>query len=358
MNLANVPSPSQARGDFLNAITCGPPGRVPCCESHFSRKHMADLLGNHVLGEYPTGPIPALRTPPEWSFEIACKLGIGFVTTSSIWELGRIYDTNEQGEFVYVGGSLRTIDDLRSADRPPFEPILQRLERFVSLGRRYGQAVGFGVYSPFTIGQLAMGVDHLCLALYDDIDLVMAILDAAVGFYVPLIESALDIGMDFLQVSEAICFGTGSICNPDLTRRLWRPGMEAYLEPVRRRGIPIGFHSDGDNTVFVEDFISVGAAYLHPIEPCSDRFDIYKTQEKVAGRLALCGNIDLAGVLSRGTPREVRQDVGEHIRRLGPAGGYLCGSSHEISDSVPPENFEAMVQAIHDFGARYSGPAQ
>ena len=47
MNLTNVPSPSQARGDFLNAITCGPPGRVPYCESHFSRKHMADLLGSH-----------------------------------------------------------------------------------------------------------------------------------------------------------------------------------------------------------------------------------------------------------------------------------------------------------------------
>ena len=36
---------------------------------------------------------------------------------------------------------------------------------------------------------------------------------------------------------------------------------------------------------------------------------------------------------------------------LKPGGGYVCGSSHSIVNYVPHENFIAMLNAIHRYGA-------
>ena len=51
-----------------------------------------------------------------------------------------------------------------------------------------------------------------------------------------------------------------------------------------------------------------------------------------------------------GTPEEVRQDTRIHIEALGPGGGYIVGSSHSVTDDVPPENFQAMIEATWEFG--------
>ena len=354
MKLLNVPSPRQAKEALFNAMVCGPAGRVPYFEISFSRNHLAMMLGDHVLRDYPKGPLPVGRRPPEWAVQVAVELGTGFVHGGYVWELGRIYETDAQGNATYAGGSIRSTDDLRSAPPVPTEAVLERVDRFLGLTRQHDLAFGWEPYGPMVIAQSAMGLEHFCIALHENRDLIKALLDAAVEAYVPLIEKVVEAGIDFLLVGDTLCFNSGPIIDPDLLRELWLPAMETYLKPARQREIPIGLHTDGNNAVFLDDFIDLGFKFIHPVEPCGGAFDIYETQKRVKGRLALCGNIDLSGVLSRGTPEEVRQDVAEHIARLGPAGGYLCGSSHEISDSVPPENFEAMVQAVHDFGRTYA----
>ena len=60
-------------------------------------------------------------------------------------------------------------------------------------------------------------------------------------------------------------------------------------------------------------------------------------------------NIDLTGVLVNGTPEDVRRDVEEHIRRLAAGGGYICASSHNITEDVPLDNFYALRDAVHNY---------
>jgi uroporphyrinogen-III decarboxylase len=321
---------------------------VPYFEFSFSRKHLGRLLGETRVREgWPAGSIPAMKTPPEWSAEVARRLGIGFICTGCIWELGRVYAPGAGVNPVYAGGSVRSRADLGAAPRPAVEPFLERLESFLGLGRQHELAVGWVVYGPLAIAQLAMGLEEFCIALYDDTELIRELIDAATEFYVPLVERAVAAGIDFLLVSEALCSKNGPLVRPELTRQLWRPGIEKYLAPATRRGVPVGLHSDGDNRLFLEDFIALGFSFLHPLEPCDGAFDIVQTKARVGDRLALAGGIDLAGVLSSGTPDQVATTVADHLRRLGPLGGYLCGSSHEIDDSVPPGNLDALVEAIH-----------
>jgi uroporphyrinogen decarboxylase len=47
---------------------------------------------------------------------------------------------------------------------------------------------------------------------------------------------------------------------------------------------------------------------------------------------------------------DVQKEVKKRIRDLGPGGGYVLGSVHNMQIDVPPENVEAMFQTAPAFG--------
>ena len=77
--------------------------------------------------------------------------------------------------------------------------------------------------------------------------------------------------------------------------------------------------------------------------------DIYEIKRIHGVRMALHGNIDVAGVLAAGTPGDVAADTVEHMRRLASGGGYIVGSSHDLGVNIPLENFCAMRDAVHGY---------
>lgn len=48
----------------------------------------------------------------------------------------------------------------------------------------------------------------------------------------------------------------------------------------------------------------------------------------------------------------MRHDTVKHLERLFAGGGYVCASSHNITEAVPVENFYAMRDALHGYEFR------
>jgi uroporphyrinogen decarboxylase len=112
-------------------------------------------------------------------------------------------------------------------------------------------------------------------------------------------------------------------------------------------------HMDGNPTALLPDIIAMSVDVLHPLEPCDGGVDIYAIKETFGHRIALWGNIDVAGVLTHGSPEDVRADTIRHMEQLAGGGGYIVGSSHDLNETVPLENVYALRDAVHEF--RYSG---
>jgi uroporphyrinogen decarboxylase len=87
---------------------------------------------------------------------------------------------------------------------------------------------------------------------------------------------------------------------------------------------------------------------LNPIDPSAEGQDIYKLKEEFGSHLTLCGNINVDGVLLKGTPEEVKSDVYNHIENLAVGGGYIVASSHDLHQLIPVENIYAMRDAVHE----------
>lgn len=140
---------------------------------------------------------------------------------------------------------------------------------------------------------------------------------------------------------------SGPVMSEALMEEFEFPYLKRNVEMIRSAGIPVSFHCDGDNRKFLPKFIEMGIQCIQAIDPCGGRQDIYEMKALYGDRLALHGNIDCELLMS-GTPEEVAADTAEHIRRLSAGGGYICSSSHDLSERMPIENILAMVHTIHN----------
>lgn len=163
----------------------------------------------------------------------------------------------------------------------------------------------------------------------------------------------------FLRVVEHPCVGavvhpddiahnTGLLVHPRHLRKYLFPWYKKMSEVCRDRGIGHVFHSDGDCTEAMDDLIECGFNGFHPVQP--NAMDIVEVKKKWGKRLCLMGNINLDSTLTLGTPEDVRAEVYERIRTIGPGGGYMVSSSNSITDYVPLENMKAMIDATFEFG--------
>ena len=147
---------------------------------------------------------------------------------------------------------------------------------------------------------------------------------------------------------DDIAFNTGLLVNPKYLRKYVFPWYKKMGKICREKGIGFIFHSDGDCTEAMEDLIDCGFHGFNPIQP--NAMDIVEVKRRWGKKLCLIGNINLDSTLTLGTPDDVRAEVYERIRTIGPGGGYMVSSSNSITDYVPVANMRALLDATYEFG--------
>jgi uroporphyrinogen-III decarboxylase len=65
--------------------------------------------------------------------------------------------------------------------------------------------------------------------------------------------------------------------------------------------------------------------------------------------MALAGNVPLL-LLAHGRPDEIDEHVRRLCAELAAGGGYLLGAAPRLTEGIPPENYLAMVRAVHRYG--------
>ena len=110
-------------------------------------------------------------------------------------------------------------------------------------------------------------------------------------------------------------------------------------------GLKVIFHSDGDITTLVDDLVAAGIDGLNPLEKAAG-MDVY-TLRRRHPQLILVGGVDVTHLLREGTPDQVRAETRRMIRELGSDGRLLIGSTTEVSDHVPLQNYLAFHAEVH-----------
>ena len=201
----------------------------------------------------------------------------------------------------------------------------------------------------FTSVWTLMGLETFCFSLFEQPELIRRMYDRVWAIQSRVLLRLLKCDVigaithpDDLAYSEALMVA------PAHFRQYVFPWYRWACTMVREHGLPSIYHSDGRLDPVLEDILGCGFHALHPIEPKA--MDIVELKKKIGDRVCLIGNIDLGYTLTRGTPREVEEEVKERIRTVGPGGGYCVSSSNSITSYVPLENFNALRAAAIEYG--------
>ncbi len=142
------------------------------------------------------------------------------------------------------------------------------------------------------------------------------------------------------------------LVSPRIFKELIKPRMQRTFDFFKERTDATRFfHCDGAIYDLMDDFVEVGVEALNPVQVSSVGMgDTAKMKREYGDKLTFWGAIDTHRVLPYGSPEDVRQEVRRRIRDLGPGGGYVVCSVHNIQPEVPPENVVAMFDAVDEFG--------
>jgi len=183
-----------------------------------------------------------------------------------------------------------------------------------------------------------------------------ALMERSLDIRLRMAERALEeVGdhVDILYVSsDDLGMTDRPIVSPEMYRQLIKPLQKRTFDFFKELSAAKRFyHCDGALYPIIEDFIDIGVEVLNPIQVSAVGMgDTKKLKQEFGDRLAFWGAIDTNRVLPLGTPEEVREEVRQRIADLGPGGGYVICSVHNIQPEVPPENVVAMFDAAHELG--------
>ena len=329
---------------FLKAVVHQETGEIPFFELQVDIKIAGQILQRQLLPHLLSFELPM----PDY-VELNSRIGNDMIFFSHIWRLGRKEIKDAFGRIHYVDGIMKTPESLKDIWYPDIEALKGRLEELIELAR----PKGFGIIcqvqtSPFVVAT-AMGYQDYWLNTLTNPSFVHEFTKRIHEWTFKELELYFKYPIDGIKIGSAFVTNKGPMCSPEMLEEFELSYSRQQIKVAKQAGKIIFLHIDGNIANMIPDLIEMGVDIINPIETCGGQQDIYDIKRKYGGKIALCGNIDINGVLLNGTVEEVKSDVIKHIETLASGGGYIVASSHDIHELIPIDNFYAMRDAAHEY---------
>ncbi len=273
---------------------------------------------------------------------------------AAIW--GKGMDGTGNMRVWYRGGTLKTEEDMErfKEDGWPDPYELGAIDTMVHAIKYCQRLAGDelmiipSIHDGWEFALMARGFESFLMDLYKNPRLNEELLEATTRFNLELAKAIVDeCKVDVIGGSDDIADARGPYMPPRLFYKHILPYYKNYVQSLKKKGIFVMRHTDGNILPILDGFVEAGLDILHPIEPV---MDIGVVKEKYGDKLCLCGHIDCVQTLVFGTPEDVTNEVKQAIKKAAPGGGYILGSSNSLHSSCKIENILAMFEAGKKYG--------
>jgi len=243
------------------------------------------------------------------------------------------------------GHPVRTMDDWRRI-RHLFEFSEARLAgNWEATARAHlaaGRATTVGIPGGFDLPRQLMGEEAVCLAYYEQPELIHDILSTVGDTAVRVLEVvSRAVTVDILSVHEDMAGKSGPLAGPRQVTEFIRPYYRRVWDLLAERGARLfDQDSDGDMNAVIPAFLESGVNCMHPMEPAAN-MDIVKVRQRYGTRLAFYGGLD-KHVLRR-SQAEITAELEYKIPPMVASGGCMLGLDHRIPNGTPLANYRFYI---------------
>ena len=208
-----------------------------------------------------------------------------------------------------------------------------------------GRVVCVGIPGGFDEPRQLMGEEGLCVAYYEQPELVHDILETIGKTAFRVLERAsAKVRVDMLSVHEDMAGKSGSLAGPKQIGEFIEPYYRRIWEVLAERGARLfDQDSDGDMNGVIPAFLKAGINSMHPMEPAAG-MDIVEVRERYGTRLAFYGGID-KHVLRR-SKEEIIAELERKIPPMVATGGCVLALDHRIPNGTPLGNYRFYVEKV------------
>jgi len=245
--------------------------------------------------------------------------------------------------------------------------IVPEKDFYNEYGCRYRQdkaveaADGLGVVgdcSSPTMAFLAImrGMNNAMLDLYDNPDLVHAIMDKGAGIAVERGKFLIDSGIRILRINDSV--GNMSIISPAQWREFVLPHFKDVCTELHRYdpNVKLYCHICGNILPIAEDLVETGLDCIAPLDPLGG-FTPADIRKRVGNAVALMGGVNTVSFVQK-TPEEIESEAAACIQGAGQAGGFIIGSGCAVPRDAALVNLQALKTACERFGTYKDGILQ
>ncbi len=194
-----------------------------------------------------------------------------------------------------------------------------------------------------------MGYETLCMALYDQRDLVQAISERLLEHYRKVIE--LYVQFERVQMiwgTDDMGFRSGTLISPRDLRALVLPGHKLLAERTHQAGKLYLLHSCGNLASILPDLVDdVKIDAKHSFEDTIE--DVRQVKQTWGKKIALLGGLDM-DFLIRADEAAVRLRTRDTLEKCQPGGGYCLGTGNSVANYMNLDNYLAMLDEGRKFG--------
>lgn len=248
-------------------------------------------------------------------------------------------------------GVIRSREDL---ENPAFWPEVDQAfdyELFTEIAGLLPEGmkiIGGASGGPFEHASFLVGLESLCIAIYEDKEFVNRLFER-IGETLVAIAGRLakleQVGA--YRFGDDLGFKSGTILSPAALRKYVFPWQKRVVEAVHRAGKPFVLHSCGQLLAVMDDLIDdVKIDAKHSFEDVI--MPVTRAKERWGRRVALLGGVDV-DFLCRQAPPAIKEYTKRVMENCARGGGYAVGSGNTIANYIPVPNYLAMIEAAREF---------
>lgn len=218
---------------------------------------------------------------------------------------------------------------------------------------RAGRVLTVSMLGAFSQPRELMGDQAVCLAYYDQPELLHDMLDT----FGDTAQRVLDrvskaVRIDCLTVHEDMAGKSGPLAGPAQVRELFVPYYRRIWDMLADRGARLfDQDSDGDMNAVIEPFLDAGVNCMHPMEPAAN-MDIVEVRRRYQKRLAFIGGLDKHVI--RRSQAEITAELEYKVPPMVAAGGCVLGLDHRIPNGTPLANYRFYIAKVWEILDRES----
>ena len=198
---------------------------------------------------------------------------------------------------------------------------------------------------PFKVAWHMRGFENFLCDMMADPDYAAELLRRVAVYEIEKGLRLVRAGVDIIGIYGDLAMQDRLLVHPGSWRKTEKPILADMVRRLRavNPGLKIFFHSDGDITGIIPDYIDVGADILNPIQP--ECMDPAVVKREFGDRITMHGTLSIQRTLPKGTPEDVQREVRERIATCGEGGGLILCPSNLLQNDTPLENILAIYDA-------------